>query len=65
MARVLRDLGLVPATLLPEGEDADRLVILRHTLMNPFLEDSENGISYIERYFDYLGQLVRAAARGQ
>ena len=43
-------------------EDADRLVILRHTLMNPYLIDRENGISYIDRYFDYLTARVRALA---
>jgi glutamate/tyrosine decarboxylase-like PLP-dependent enzyme len=39
--------------------DADRLVILRHTLMNPYLLDHENGISYIDRYLDYLGSRIR------
>lgn len=37
----------------------DRLVILRHTLMNPYLLDTENGISYIDRYLDYLGARIR------
>lgn len=56
--RILDALGLDPATL---GEDdCDRLMILRHTLMNPYLIDHENGISYIDRYFDYLGGRVRA-----
>jgi glutamate/tyrosine decarboxylase-like PLP-dependent enzyme len=59
MARVLAALELDESTLLPEHEGADRLVILRHTLMNPYLEDSENGISYIDRYFEYLGRLAR------
>jgi glutamate/tyrosine decarboxylase-like PLP-dependent enzyme len=62
MARVLAALGLDPATLLPEHEGADRLVILRHTLMNPYLEDAENGISSIERYFEYLGRLASELA---
>ena len=62
MARVLAALDLDQATLLPEHEGADRLVILRHTLMNPYLEDAENGISYIDRYFDYLGRLAREIA---
>jgi len=57
--RVLAELGL-DASTLSEGEDADRLVILRHTLMNPFLDDAENGISYIDRYFAYLARRVRA-----
>ena len=56
--RILDALGLDPATL---GEDGgDRLMILRHTLMNPYLIDHENGISYIDRYFDYLGGRLRA-----
>jgi glutamate/tyrosine decarboxylase-like PLP-dependent enzyme len=56
--RILDALGLDQATL---GEDGgDRLMILRHTLMNPYLIDHENGISYIDRYFDYLGGRVRA-----
>lgn len=38
----------------------ERLVILRHTLMNPYLLDSENGISYIDRYFEFLAGRVRA-----
>ena len=55
--RILDALGLDQATL---GEDGgDRLMILRHTLMNPYLIDHENGISYIDRYFDYLGGRVR------
>ena len=52
MQRVLGELDIDPATM-DEG-DADRLVILRHTLMNPYLIDHDNGISYIDRYFDYL-----------
>lgn len=55
--RIARQLGLDPATF---RDDADRLVILRHTLMNPYLIDRENGISYLDRYFDYLGARVRA-----
>lgn len=52
MHRILGELGIDPATM--DDADADRLVILRHTLMNPYLIDRENGISYIDRYFDYL-----------
>jgi glutamate/tyrosine decarboxylase-like PLP-dependent enzyme len=59
-ARVLASLGLDPATLDAGGEDDDRLVVLRHTLMNPFLLDSGNGISYLELYFDYLERRVAA-----
>ena len=46
--------------LLRGGSD-DALPVLRHTLMNPWLIDHENGISYIERYFQHLGQLIAAA----
>jgi hypothetical protein len=50
--RILGALKLDPATL--SGDQNDRLVILRHTLMNPYLIDRENGISYIDRYFEFL-----------
>jgi glutamate/tyrosine decarboxylase-like PLP-dependent enzyme len=59
MHRIAASLQLDPATF---DEAADRLVILRHTLMNPYLIDRENGISYIDRYFDYLAGLVRVSA---
>ena len=50
--RILDALGLDQATL---GEDGgDRLMILRHTLMNPYLIDHENSISYIDLYFEHL-----------
>ena len=58
-ARILAALGL-QETPRGEDEDGNRLVILRHTLMNPFLIDHENGISYIDLYFDFLGTRVRA-----
>ena len=54
--RILDALGLDPPSA---GED-DGLVILRHTLMNPYLIDRENGISYIERYFAHLEERIRA-----
>ncbi|GAB3000621.1 tyrosine decarboxylase [Arenimonas maotaiensis] len=38
----------------------DSLVILRHTLMNPFMIDSENDVSYIEGYFDFLERNIDA-----
>ena len=56
MQRIANELGLDPPA---PGDDADRLVILRHTLMNPYLLDAENGISYIDRYFDFLAARVR------
>ncbi|HWT15629.1 MAG TPA: pyridoxal-dependent decarboxylase [Patescibacteria group bacterium] len=57
--RILQALGIDPASL-GAGDDRDRLVILRHTLMNPYLIDRENGISYIDRYFEFLTRRVRA-----
>src|SRR5690606_4858027 len=59
-ARVLASLDLDPATLDAGGEDDDRIVILRHTLMNPFLLDTGNGISYLEMYFEYLERTAAA-----
>jgi len=40
------------------------LVILRHTLMNPYLLDSENGISYIDRYFEFLARISATLIQG-
>ena len=58
LARIGGSLGIDPAS----GDDDTRLVILRHTLMNPYLIDHENGISYIDGYFDYLADCVRRLA---
>ena len=58
MRRIFDVLGLDTATL--DGDEGnDRIVILRHTLMNPYLIDHENGISYLDLYFDYLEGRVR------
>lgn len=54
MQRILAALGIDPDTLVEGRAGADRLFILRHTLMNPYLIDRENGISYIDRYFEHL-----------
>jgi len=59
MARILAALGLDTSTLAP-GEESGRLVILRHTLMNPYLLDAQHGSSYIERYFEFLGAQIHA-----
>ncbi len=58
MRRILEALDIDPATL--GGDNDDRLLILRHTLMNPYLIDRENGISYIDRYFEFLERRIRA-----
>jgi glutamate/tyrosine decarboxylase-like PLP-dependent enzyme len=60
MRRVLDELGLDERSLHADDPRADHLLILRHTLMNPFLIDEENGISYIDRYFDHLARRVEA-----
>lgn len=56
-ARIFRSLGL-DATDEP-------LTILRHTLMNPYLIDHENGVSYIDRYFDFLDRCTAALMAGE
>lgn len=53
-------LGLDPGTFDAGDPECDRLVILRHTLMNAFLRDDENGISYLAGYFDFLARQVQA-----
>ncbi|GAB2502864.1 pyridoxal-dependent decarboxylase [Pseudoxanthomonas sangjuensis] len=59
MGRILDELGIDPSTL-DGSRGGDRLVILRHTMMNPYLIDEENGISYIELYFEYLSARIRS-----
>jgi glutamate/tyrosine decarboxylase-like PLP-dependent enzyme len=59
LSHVLNALGLDPGTFGREPGN-DRLFILRHTLMNPYLIDEENGISYIDFYFRHLGARLRA-----
>ena len=56
LQRIAESLGLDPVGFTQQDES---LVILRHTLMNPYLIDAENGISYIDGYFDFLGRRVR------
>lgn len=58
MQHIFDALGLDPATLDEDGND--KLILLRHTLMNPYLIDHENSISYIDLYFDHLATRVRA-----
>jgi glutamate/tyrosine decarboxylase-like PLP-dependent enzyme len=60
--RVLRELGLDPATFCAVPEDdrreADHLFILRHTLMNPWLLAGPGEESYMDRYWRYLEEVV-------
>ncbi|WP_297900851.1 pyridoxal-dependent decarboxylase [Metallibacterium sp.] len=58
MHRILDELGLDTCSMRADDPRSDRLLILRHTLMNPFIIDDENGISYIDRYFEYLSRRV-------
>ncbi len=63
--RIFDTLGLDTATLASDtlaDNDSARLMILRHTLMNPYLIDHENAISYIDLYFDFLTTRVRELA---
>jgi glutamate/tyrosine decarboxylase-like PLP-dependent enzyme len=53
-ASLLADLGISPT----ESADEDRLLVLRHTLMNPYLIDDENGLSYIDAYLGHLAHLI-------
>lgn len=57
--QLLQELEL-PENLAEPSAGAQKLLILRHTIMNPFLLDEENGISYIDRYFDFLTRRVTA-----
>jgi hypothetical protein len=64
LRRLFAELHLNPATLREDsGDDAlcsDHVVVLRHTLMNPWLLDETNGVNYIDLYCDYLAGLIRA-----
>ena len=61
MRRILDELGLDAAT---DSDAEDHLVILRHTLMNPWLIDERNGISYIDMYFRYLEERMGVLLAG-
>jgi len=51
---------LFAALELDAPAEGATLSILRHTLMNPWLQEREDGISYIELYFAFLARRVRA-----
>ncbi len=65
-ARILAELGIAGYTFTESPEaparDADGLLILRHTLMNPCLRDDVNHVDYVEKYCLYLEQLLRNEA---
>jgi len=60
--RILDDLGIDPATFCHVVEDrvrqADHIYVIRHTLMNPWLLAKEDDKNYIDRYCDYLTQII-------
>lgn len=62
VGRVLDELGIAPYTFtdMPDdpARDADGLLVLRHTLMNPWLRNNVHDIDYIEMYCQYLEKLV-------
>jgi glutamate/tyrosine decarboxylase-like PLP-dependent enzyme len=43
---------------IEEDDDDHRIFILRHTLMNPWLIDSYNGINYIDQYCVFLRGII-------
>ena len=57
--RILAALGLEAS---PGDEGTEPLLILRHTLMNPYLVGAEGGTDYLGAYFDYLGRRLDALA---
>ena len=61
MGRILAALGLQPGR--DDGDGEDHLVILRHTLMNPWLIDRRNDISYIDLYFRHLEKRIEVLLR--
>jgi glutamate/tyrosine decarboxylase-like PLP-dependent enzyme len=64
--RLVRELGLDPATFVDEpdesGNQADSIFLLRHTLMNPWLAGRDQGMNYLDRYCCHLADLVRREA---
>ncbi|HVC37596.1 MAG TPA: pyridoxal-dependent decarboxylase, partial [Gammaproteobacteria bacterium] len=62
LARVLNALGIDPASFVDSVDEpqtqSDSLFLLRHTLMNPWLLEPVDGRNYLDRYCDYLEELV-------
>lgn len=50
--RIVQELGI-------SDVNSDRIFILRHTLMNPWLLESASGINFVDRYCDFLGNTIR------
>ncbi len=62
LERVLKALGIDAASFVDSVDDpqlqSDSLFLLRHTLMNPWLLQQVEGRNYLDRYCDYLEELV-------
>lgn len=60
--RILDELGVDPDTfvLVPidERRESDHIFVLRHTLMNPWLQSGPSGRSYIDLYWDWLQGVI-------
>lgn len=56
--RILVALGFSENALVEGDEEGDRIVVLRHTLMHPFLLDQGDGSSYLSGYFDFLERQI-------
>ncbi|TXI47135.1 MAG: pyridoxal-dependent decarboxylase [Lysobacter sp.] len=56
--RILGALGFAGDALIEGDEEGDRLVVLRHTLMHPFLLDGSQGDSYLAGYFAFLERQI-------
>lgn len=59
--KLTAELGLDPETLVdaPASErHADHLLLLRNTLMNPWLMFEEEGKNYVDRYLEHLESLI-------
>ncbi|MDK1286783.1 pyridoxal phosphate-dependent decarboxylase family protein [Pseudoalteromonas umbrosa] len=55
-------LGLDPHSFVRDVEQVEfqdnALFVLRHTLMNPWLSDDKNGVTYMDMYLNYLEEII-------
>jgi len=62
LARLLNSLDIDAASFVDSVDEpelqSDSLFLLRHTLMNPWLLEQVEGRNYLDRYCDYLEELV-------
>lgn len=68
LTRVLSELDIDPDTFVELVQDPTRqsssLFLLRHTLMNPWLMERLDGENYIDKYCEYLEQIIRLEVLG-